>query len=149
MLNAFINEVAALKRLSAEQKEALTNCALGIINRTQQDFPGVSASQSSEFAGPALNAVAENLPEEFALDPGYPNPFNTTTNIRLALPEASQVRMAVYDLTGSMVMRLVDGSMSAGYHDVVLDGRQLSSGIYFVRVEAGPFMDVQRVVLIK
>ena len=149
MLNAFINEVAALKRLSAEQKEALTNCALGIINRTQQDFPGVSASQSSEFAGPALNAVAENLPEEFALDPGYPNPFNTTTNIRLALPEASQVRMAVYDLTGSMVMRLVDGSMSAGYHDVVLDGRQLSSGIYFVRVEAGAFMDVQRVVLIK
>lgn len=79
----------------------------------------------------------------------YPNPFNPVTTIRYALPEASTVTLAVYDVMGRQVARLVDSSMNAGTHEATFDASGLPSGVYFYRIQAGSFMETRRMVLMK
>ncbi|MEX0686976.1 MAG: T9SS type A sorting domain-containing protein [Balneolales bacterium] len=95
------------------------------------------------------SASVEALPREFSLSQNYPNPFNPTTNITFALPEASDVIMDVYSLTGQKVATLVKGHRNAGYHTVSFDGKQLASGIYIYRIQAGDFVQTKKLTLIK
>lgn len=100
------------------------------------------------------------LPGEFALLQNYPNPFNPATTIRLDLPGESLVRLAVYDILGREVERLVDEVRPAGFHSIVWRGTagagtQAASGVYFCRVEAratsgaGRFTAVRRMMLLR
>lgn len=90
-----------------------------------------------------------SLPREFELLANYPNPFNAVTNIQFALPEASDVKLAVFDITGRLVTTLANGSYAAGFHTVTFDANTLSSGVYFYRLEAGEFVDTRKMVLLK
>ncbi len=88
--------------------------------------------------GSALSTDAEvtdEVPVAFALEQNYPNPFNPTTAIRFDLPEASAVRLAVFDILGREVKVLADGPMTAGQHEVQFDAGQLPSGTYLYRLE--------------
>ncbi|RMG61626.1 MAG: T9SS C-terminal target domain-containing protein, partial [Calditrichaeota bacterium] len=89
------------------------------------------------------------LPTRFELGQNYPNPFNPTTTIPYALPQASPVRLVLYDALGRQVAVLVDGHQAAGRHQVRLDASQLAAGIYFYRLQAGPFVQMKKLVLIK
>ncbi len=97
------------------------------------------------------NSLAEEteLPMEYALHQNYPNPFNPTTNIKFALIEAQEVRLSVFNVLGQEVMRLVDSRVEAGYHVVSFDARSMASGMYFYRIEAGPFSAMKKMVLVK
>ena len=88
-------------------------------------------------------------PIKFALYPAYPNPFNPETIISFELRAASFVELAVYDIEGREVARLVDGYKPVGSHEAVFDASKLSSGVYFVRLEAGDFQASGKVLLIK
>ena len=94
-------------------------------------------------------AESESVPSSFALESNYPNPFNPTTTILFALPEATEVTLAVYDLLGRRVAVLVEGEMAAGRHAVRFEASQLSSGVYLVRMQASSFSQVRRMTLIK
>ena len=79
------------------------------------------------------------VPNEFALRQNYPNPFNPSTTLRFALPREVKVRLVVIDLLGREVARLVDGTLPAGYHRVIWDGKtrrgkEAPSGVYIVRM---------------
>ncbi|MBI3579438.1 MAG: S8 family serine peptidase [Ignavibacteriales bacterium] len=81
------------------------------------------------------------LPTDFGLSQNYPNPFNPETEVSFALPEPSQVRIAIADVLGREVLTLQNGQLSAGYHRVRWDGlderkQKVSSGIYFYRIIA-------------
>ena len=94
------------------------------------------------------------LPESFELTQNYPNPFNPETVIPFALPEASQVRLTIYNVLGQQVARLVDDRLSAGFHKISWNGRdeygrQVASGLYFVRMQASDFRTVRKVMLLK
>jgi len=89
-----------------------------------------------------------NIPKEFSFQ-NYPNPFNPSTQIHFALPRASNVRIRVYSAMGQLVTTLVDSRFDAGYHSVVFDGTNLSSGVYFCRIEAGSFVQSKKMVLLK
>lgn len=89
------------------------------------------------------------LPTAFGLSQNVPNPFNPLTEIRYQLPEASQVVLSVYDVRGRRVQVLVDDFVDAGYRTMVWDAKEIASGIYFVRMEAGDFIEVQKMVLIR
>jgi len=89
------------------------------------------------------------LPTAFALSPNYPNPFNAGTTINYALPVAGDVRLQVYDITGRAVATLVNSAMPAGYHQVVWDAKGMSSGLYFLRIQAGEFAETKKMVLMK
>ena len=99
--------------------------------------------------------VEENLlPKAFALHQNYPNPFNPSTTIRFDLPVATDVHLAVYDLLGREVARLVDGQLGAGHHQQVWDGRDrdghaVPTGIYFVLVVTPEFRESIKIVLLK
>ncbi|MDX1546052.1 MAG: T9SS type A sorting domain-containing protein, partial [Rhodothermales bacterium] len=110
--------------------------------------PPPAARAADALSGPAALPQA-NVPEAYALAPNYPNPFNPRTTIEFALPEATPVRLAVYDVTGREVARLVDGSLDAGRHRVTFDATGLPSGIYFYRITAGVFAETHRMVLVK
>ncbi len=88
-------------------------------------------------------------PSQFILYPNYPNPFNPTTVIDYQLPRDSHVTLKVYDILGSEVAALVDGEVSAGYHEVTFDGSKFASGVYFYRISAGSYNQTKKMLLIK
>jgi len=75
------------------------------------------------------------LPLEFGLEQNYPNPFNPTTEIAFMLSEASDVRMAVYDMLGREVAVLLEGLQPAGRNTVAFEASNLPSGLYLYRIE--------------
>ena len=89
------------------------------------------------------------MPQPYALEGAFPNPFRETATLRFALPERAEVDLAVYDLTGRVVARLAGGEHPAGYHDVSWEARGLAAGVYLVRLTAGPFSPTRRVVLLR
>jgi len=90
---------------------------------------------------PAQIAAPTQLPEDFALYQNYPNPFNPETEIRYQLPTAGYVTLRIYDILGEEVVTLREAHTEAGSHSVIWDGkdargRDVTSGIYFYRMEA-------------
>lgn len=90
-----------------------------------------------------------SLPEQFSLLQNRPNPFNPVTTIEFALPEATYVRLDVYNITGQRVNTLVDGMMEAGQHSVSWDGGTMASGIYFYKIQAGTQTETRKMILMK
>jgi hypothetical protein len=93
--------------------------------------------------------VASDLPETYSLDQNYPNPFNPSTQIQFSIPQASDVRLTVYNVLGQQVKTLVDEFMQAGSHTARFDARNLSSGMYIYRLEAGSVQLDGKMMLIK
>ena len=89
------------------------------------------------------------LPEEYSLSSAFPNPFNPSTTLNFSLPLESEVQIIVYDLQGREVVSLADGKMDVGFHTVVWNADRHSSGVYFVKMIAGEYIDTQKLMLIK
>jgi hypothetical protein len=106
-------------------------------------------SNSGEDFVVEFTTAREIQPSAFNLHPCSPNPFNPTTDIRYQMPEARQVSLRVYDMSGRLVTTLVDGWRQGGEHEVTFDGSNLASGLYFVRLQAGEFTAVQKLLLLK
>ncbi|MDZ7766501.1 MAG: S8 family serine peptidase [Melioribacteraceae bacterium] len=91
----------------------------------------------------------EEIPLEYNLSQNYPNPFNPSTIIEYSVPQNEYVSIKVYDLLGRDVATLVNETKSAGTYKVNFDGRNLSSGIYFYKINAGSFNTVRKMMLLK
>ncbi len=99
-----------------------------------------------------MTAIWQNtttLPLQFSLHPNYPNPFNSSTTISYELPHAANVEIKLFDLTGREVSTLVQQWQGAGRYRLPFAGRNLSSGTYFVRMQAGEFEKTQKIVLLR
>jgi hypothetical protein len=91
----------------------------------------------------------EVFPSEFKLYPCFPNPFNPNTVIRFSLPFTELVKLTIYDVTGRQVEILTNQVFSVGEHRLTFMGSNLSSGVYFIRLEAGNHMQTEKLVLLK
>lgn len=89
------------------------------------------------------------LSEDYFLSQNYPNPFNPVTTINYALPKSGDVLLTIYNLRGVEVARLINGEQPAGNHLVTWDASNVASGIYFYRLQAGEFVQVRKMVLLK
>jgi hypothetical protein len=102
----------------------------------------------------AEEAPAER-PEAFVLEANYPNPFNAGTKISYTLQRSSQVHVAIYDIRGRLLLTLADGVQAEGRHTLSwqgcdAEGRPLSSGVYFCRMQAGDeFHATQKMLMVK
>ena len=88
-------------------------------------------------------------PDRISLMQNYPNPFNSATRIGFQLPESSQVRLEVYDITGRLVAVLAEGEYPAGRHQVAFDAGSLASGVYVYRLQAGEFSQSRSMILVR
>jgi hypothetical protein len=109
-------------------------------------------SEAWAFTTGATSTAAEGeaeAPVRFALEGNYPNPFNPATTIRFALPRAGPARLAVYDVLGREVARLVDGPLADGWHAVTWQAGGAGSGVYYYCLEAGTFRQTRAMMLVK
>lgn len=88
-------------------------------------------------------------PNEFALHPAYPNPFNPVTNLTFCLPNPGYVSLIIYDVKGREVACLIDGFQPAGLYESTFNASDLPSGIYFACLTAGNFHQTQKLLLVK
>jgi hypothetical protein len=89
------------------------------------------------------------IPKLFKLYDNYPNPFNPVTKIKFDIPQTGFVKLKVYDITGKEVASLINGELKAGTYEYQFNAVNLSSGVYFYRIEAENFTDIKRMMLVK
>jgi hypothetical protein len=143
---------------------------LGINSDSADDLRDLSVNENhlDTYGNPVLvqsggfvitnveNSVA-NFPEEYFLSQNYPNPFNPSTKIRYTIPnviasgakQSALVILKVYDVLGNEVATLVNEENAAGNYEVDFNAAELSSGIYFYRLNAGSFIDTKKMILLK
>ena len=94
----------------------------------------ITIADSTGWTG--IEDFAGITPTDFELSQNYPNPFNPSTTIHYAIPNESKVSITVFNLLGQEVANLVNDLQSAGYHEVVFNATNLSSGVYLYRINA-------------
>ncbi|TKJ41068.1 hypothetical protein CEE37_05220 [candidate division LCP-89 bacterium B3_LCP] len=118
---------------------------------TGDGVPIANWSNSGEPFEMWFTETQEATPSEFGIKSIHPNPFNPTTNIVFSLPVAGLVTLDLFDIAGSRVG--VDLASTRiyppGTHNILFDGSNLPSGIYFARLTAGDYTQTQKLVLLK
>ena len=110
----------------------------------QLDFDG-----SFEYYELSSEVIIETA-KSFSVSQNYPNPFNPVTKISFNIPEAGKVKLNVYNVLGNQVATLVNNEMNAGSHSVTFNAIDLSSGVYYYRIEAeGKFIETKQMILLK
>jgi len=95
-------------------------------------------------------AEKDNLvPNPFLLEQNYPNPFNPTTTIKYSVTEVSKVSLILFNLLGQEIITLVNDEKPAGNYSVNFNAVNLSSGVYFYRLQAGSFVETRKMILLK
>jgi beta-glucuronidase len=89
------------------------------------------------------------LPSEYLLEQNYPNPFNPSTEIKFGVKETGVVTLKVYDILGNLVKVLVDEEMNAGYYNIFFTADNLSSGVYFYKIQINNFSEVRKMMLLR
>ncbi len=90
-----------------------------------------------------------NVPNEYKLEQNFPNPFNPATSISYSIPKNSFVTLKVFNMLGKEVAGLVEEYKAAGTYNFDFDGRQLPSGVYFYKLQAGEFSSTKKMMLTK
>ena len=129
------------------------------IRNVEVQWLGKDGEEISAPAFEGLGAAfarinSTNIPSDFELSQNYPNPFNPETVIEFAIPEETHVKMVIYDVLGREVSTLIDKKLKANYHSVKWGGlnqygKQVSSGIYFYRIQTASFHQAKKMVFIR
>ena len=125
-----------------------------LAGRTQDNicyFDNISFSPSNSVG---VDNRSETLPQGFALEQNFPNPFNPFTTLRYDLPEDALVDITIYDMMGRVVSNLVSSTQNAGYKSIQWnatnnEGQPVSAGVYLYTIQAGKFRQTKKMVLLK
>lgn len=91
----------------------------------------------------------DNIKYKLSLEQNYPNPFNPSTTITYSIPYNGFVKIRVYDILGKEITSLVNEEKQTGIHQIIFNGSNLSSGIYFYKIEFAEHMAVKKLLLVK
>jgi hypothetical protein len=89
------------------------------------------------------------IPSSFSLSQNYPNPFNAQTSIMYSLPEVVVAEIAIYNIMGQKVAVLLNGVQQAGEQTTIWNAKDMPSGVYFARLQAGEKSETIKMVLLK
>ncbi|MBN1997567.1 right-handed parallel beta-helix repeat-containing protein [candidate division KSB1 bacterium] len=118
------------------------------VTAVATDAAGNTSEFSSAFVTYMKNAKTSNIPQHFSLFQNYPNPFNGETTFSYQLPNSSFVNLSIFCVNGRLVETLVNEYRDSGYHALKWKTK-VGSGVYFLRITAGEFVDKKKVILIK
>jgi len=140
--------------VSAVTEWLLTGLADGAyewrLRAVDSAYNGGPVATGAFTVGDVTSAPAgDGPPRGYAFAKNHPNPFNPSTTFSFSLPEPTHVDLAVYDLEGQLVARLVDETRQPGVHEVRWDARGLASGTYLVRLSTAAFTRARSVTLLK
>jgi hypothetical protein len=106
-----------------------------------------------------VSPLVGQIPTAYYLNQNYPNPFNPSTMINYSVPKTSFITIKVYDILGREITTLVNEEKKSGNYNVEFsarggsvfggNGSNLSSGIYFYRMQAGNFVETKKLILMK
>jgi predicted outer membrane repeat protein len=88
-------------------------------------------------------------PISFSLKQNFPNPFNNRTTIKYFVPKKSAIRIVILNIMGQEIETLLNDQQTPGYHTIVWNPKNLASGMYFYKIQAGNFVDVKKCILMK
>ncbi len=112
-------------------------------------FAGTSSGIWVTDSPTGVNAESEiSLPLPFTLKQNYPNPFQSSTNISFSIPYKSFVSLKVYDRLGREVAAILSEEITEGYHTRKWNAANMTSGIYFYRLQAGSFTETKKLILL-
>ena len=97
----------------------------------------------------SVQQTSNETPMSFLLEQNYPNPFNPSTSIQFALPQSGYVTLEIFSVTGERVDVLISEELNAGKYNYEWNGSNLTSGIYFYRINAGSFVETRKMILLK
>ena len=90
-----------------------------------------------------------NAPLQFQLSNNYPNPFNPSTTFSFQVAQKSHVSLKIYDIIGREVATIFSGELEAGKYTRQWNAASFASGVYFYRLQAGSFVAVKKLILLK
>ncbi len=152
------NFIMALPASARGTRTELRVKVLGFVPQSSHQASALNAIELVNASGGTAivnrfgnhNATAVgSVPTNFALRQNYPNPFNPVTVIRYELPEASVVKLQVFDVLGRAVATLLNEKRDAGIYETPFNAGSLSSGTYFYRLQAGSFVETKKMMLVK
>ena len=112
------------------------------------DFLEVILKKFSDGNPVAINSPI-NFVADFTLNQNYPNPFNPLTKIKYSTNRSSYLKLAVLNLLGEQVQVLVDNYQNAGNYEIVFDGENFSSGVYFIYLQSNQSNKIRKMLLLK
>lgn len=131
----------------------LQNAAVVELNTTSGAFAYAGTNNANVYFNNQDWTVdvneGEATPENYSLEQNYPNPFNPSTTIKFRIPENSFVSLKVYNVLGKEVATLVNEEKNAGIFEVNFNANNLSSGVYFYKLETGNFVKTNKMILLK
>ena len=123
------------------------------IYRYSPSYPGLAEkdlSRKGKIENYPTKVENDNLLlSDFYITQNYPNPFNPTTVISYSVPTDEFVNLAVYNLIGEKVAQLVNKNVRAGKHQLSFDASDLTSGVYFYKIETAGFTSVKKMIVLK
>ncbi len=143
--------LSANKNLTPMQiRDALRNTASNSSSPNREMGWGIiDVIKAMNYLQISTGEIESDLPETFKLFQNYPNPFNPNTKIKFRLNQESNVELSLYNILGQRISVLLDQNFSDGEHEYLLSGRNLSSGIYFVRLKTGDNENDIKIILLK
>jgi len=107
-----------------------------------------------EYVNMTVQEILNNIPTEFSLSQNYPNPFNPITKMNYTLPKYAKVNISIYNVLGQEVAVLLNKQQEYGYHTLTWNGnnrfgKQMASGVYFVRMTTDKFTETKKMLLLK
>jgi hypothetical protein len=130
--------------------EGMNTVELELVTHDHQPLTNhVMDSIHVTYESDAAERLPDGVAHEFALFAPYPNPFNSTTQIKYTLPSTERVSLLLYDVLGREVTVLMNKIKPAGEHQITFDATGLASGVYLCRMEAGSFAQTRKLVLLR
>ena len=119
------------------------------FNETDSLFSSNSSLIIFKRNSVGIQNISQTIPAEYKLYDNYPNPFNPSTNIEFDIPENSSVSLNIYDVSGKLILQLLNDELSPGKYKYTLNGNNLNSGVYFIKFSSGQYTSVKKIVLLK
>ena len=122
-----------------------------VKGRDSDGLVAVATHGAGIYSASLITSVEDgsSLPDNYTLSQNYPNPFNPSTKISFSLPQAGKVKLSLFDALGRNVQEIANKEFSAGNHSINFNAANLTSGVYFYRIEAGSFVQSKKMILLK